>query len=309
MRVKIARSAAELEQFRSPWETLYSASHCALFQRFDWNLLAAQVFGTYEQPFVVFAEDGNGAAILPACVRNKTRTLSLMGEELFDYRDYLAAGDQAALTAAWKKLAELEQPFELTALRGHQASSRWAWMNPQIFCHAPGGTPDHPPQPKNMPALRRLLRSGAVIEQHRPGGELIGWIYEQKGRQNSNLFADPLRRTFMEAVAQLPGSRCEIFTLKLEAEILAALVTFVDGNCRRFYTTYFDERWAKRSPGYALLCEISQRTLAENLGYDFMTGEQLYKTRLASELVPLYRITLQKINFRRQEPVENLAAA
>lgn len=310
MRVKIARSAAELEQLRSPWEALLTASPHTLFQCFDWNLLAAQIFTGYEQPYVVFTEDENGAAIIPACIRTKTNTISLLGEELFDYRDYLASGDQAALAAAWEKLAELELPFEVTALRGEETCARWHGMKTHFFCHAPGATPGRPPAPKNMLALRRLLRQGAAVEQRAPDRELVTWLYEQKGRQGApNLFAAPLRREFMRAAVQLPCSRCEIFTLDLEGNILAALVTFRDGECRRFYTTYFDDRWARSSPGFALLCEVSQRTLADNLAYDFMTGEQEYKQRLASELTPLYRIPAQKIAWEKTREVPRVTAA
>ena len=161
-----------------------------------------------------------------------------------------------------------------------------------------------------MLALRRLLRRGAVIEQHAPKRELVTWLYEQKARQGGpNLFADPLRREFMLEAVQLACSRCEIFTLEMEGTTLAALVTFRDGECRRFYTTYFDDRWAKSSPGFALLCEVSQRTLAENLAYDFMTGEQEYKRRLASELIPLYIIPAQQITWGSAKRAESLTAA
>jgi CelD/BcsL family acetyltransferase involved in cellulose biosynthesis len=290
---------------------LFAAGYQTLFQRFEWNLLAAQFFAARESPYVIFAENGNGAAIIPACLRSATGTISFLGEELFDYRDYLAVGDPAALEAAWDELAELDLPFEVSALRGKKALARWARMSPHFFCHAPSASPQRPPERKDMLALRRLLRRGAVIQQHSPGDrQLVTWLYEQKGQQNGgSLFADPLRRAFMEEAVQLPCSQCEIFTLELEGNILAALVTFLDGRCRRFYTTYFDERWAKSSPGYALLCEVSKRTLAGNLAYDFMTGEQSYKTRLAGELVPLYRIPSQKIMWRSREEAGNLAVA
>jgi CelD/BcsL family acetyltransferase involved in cellulose biosynthesis len=289
---------------------LFAASPHTIFQRFEWNLLAAELFALRESPFVVFAENGNGVAIIPACIRKGSNTISLLGEELFDYRDYLAAGDAAALAAAWTTLGELKLPFEVSALRGEAACTRWAWARPQFLCNAPAAGPHRPPAPKNMLALRRLLRRGAVIQQYSPQKAVISWLYAQKGRQGpTNLFADPLRRQFMEAATELPCSRCEVFTLELEGNILAALITFMDGEWRRFYTTYFDESWARSSPGFALLCEVSQRTLAENLSYDFMTGEQAYKLRLASELVPLYRIPSQKIAWRSREQLENLAVA
>jgi CelD/BcsL family acetyltransferase involved in cellulose biosynthesis len=299
VRLHIATSCAELERLRSPWESLFTTSGGAtLFQKFEWNFLAARMFGEREAPYVVFAQSGSGAALIPACVRKATNTLSLMGEELFDYRDYLAVGDQAPLLAAWEKLADLSLPFELLALRGREACQRWHWLEPQFFCGAPLAEPGvAPTAQRDMYELRRLLRRGASISQHSPSNRaLLHWLYEQKGEQRwPNLFADLQRRAFMEAAAGAEWSHCEIFTLDLDGNVLAALVTFRDGNIRRFYTTYFDYRWAKHSPGFALLCEVAERTLAAGMAYDLMTGEQWFKTRLAPDAVPLYRIPPRQI--------------
>ena len=71
---------------------------------------------------------------------------------------------------------------------------------------------------------------------------------------------------------------------------IAALVTFVDGEVRRFYTTWMNPTWGKHSPGIALLFEATRLTLAEGLDCDYMTGEQPYKLRLATRRIPLHRI-------------------
>lgn len=310
MRLQIATSCAELERLRSPWESLFTAAGGTMFQKFDWNFLAAKMFGEREAPYMVFAESDSGAALIPACVRKATNTLSMIGEELFDYRDYLAVGDQVPLFAAWEKLAELSLPFELLALRGREACQRWQWLDPQFFCGAPLAEPTASPKvKKDMYALRRLLHRGASVSQHSPSNRaLLHSIYEQKGEQRwPNLFADPERRAFMEAAAGAEWSQCEIFTLDLDRHVLAALVTFRDGNVRRFYTTYFDYRWAKHSPGFALLCEVAGRTLESGMAYDLMTGEQYFKTRLAPDAVPLYRIPPRQIG--AQLVAERLLAA
>lgn len=67
------------------------------------------------------------------------------------------------------------------------------------------------------------------------------------------------------------------------------MVTFKHRETRHFYTTYFDNRWAQFSPGQALLYETAGVTLSEGLDCDFMTGEQPYKVRLGTNIVPLYR--------------------
>lgn len=311
LRLHIATSSAELEALRSRWQHLLRAAPATLFQSFEWNWLAAKVFGEREMPYVVCGENGGGAAIIPACIRASSKTLSLLGEELFDYRDYLAIGDEAPLRAAWGKLAELELPFEVTALRGREANERWSWLNPESFCGAPMATPSQARDGKDMGSLRRLLRRGATVRQHSPAdGALVRRIYEQKAAQRwPNLFSDPLRRTFMEAVIQQPSSRCEIFTLELEGVELATLVTFLDGEVRRFYTTFFDYRWAKLSPGFSLLCAVAELTANSGLAYDLMTGEQQHKTRLAPESVPLYKVPLQPLAVCACEAHESTLAA
>ncbi len=281
-----------------------------LFQSFEWNLLAARIFADREVPYVVFCENDSGAALIPACVRMRSRTVSLLGEELFDYRDYLAAGGEAPLHAAWEKLAALGMPLEVTAVRGHDAYERWAWLSPEPFCGAPGARPRPGWKPKTSYVLRRLLRLGACVRQHGPGNQaLVRWIFERKAEQEGSLFRDPLRCEFILAAVQLPVSPAEIFTLELETQTLAALVTFMDAGVRRFYTTYFDAAWAKHSPGFALLSEAAERTLADGCAYDFMTGEQSYKMRLATSSVPLYRISQRRIDMRNLRTHETTVAA
>ena len=262
-------------------------------------------------PYVVCVENDAGAAIIPACIRASSKTLSLLGDELFDYRDYLAVGDEAALGAAWRKLVELELRLEVTALRGREASERWRWLSPEPFCGAPMATPSQAPDRKDMEALRRLLRRGATVRQHSPtDSTLVRRIYEQKAAQRwPNLFSDPLRRTFMEAAIQQPSSRCEIFTLELDGEELATLVTFLDGDVRRFYTTFFDYHWAKLSPGFSLLCAVAELSANNGMAYDLMTGEQWHKTRLARESVPLYKVPLQPLAVHGWEARESTFAA
>jgi len=69
---------------------------------------------------------------------------------------------------------------------------------------------------------------------------------------------------------------------------VASLVTFIDGNVRRFYTIQFDPGWAKYSPGTVLIYEVTRRSLEAGLDCDYMTGEHAYKMRFATAVVPMY---------------------
>ena len=298
IRTKVARSAAEMENFRSAWESLWN-SELTLFQSYRWNALAAKIFAQRQEPYVVLAESDSGAAILPAVIDHEQRHISFLGETLFDYRDYLAQGAPEVLQAAWAMLASLDLPLQIVALRRPQAPI-WNELPKSSYSGAPyllssSITPEEfsARHTRKGSRLRRLFRMG--IEFHMYTGQeakLLEEIYRCKGAQTGAgaLFADNLRRDFMCTIAQAEGSNCETFTFEKENKIIAALVSFRDGSYRRLYTTYYDHQWARYSPGIELIFETTRRSLQERLDLDFMTGEQDYKMRIATTVAPLYRI-------------------
>src|SRR5438270_10056592 len=99
-----------MDDIRSAWESLYREGEYTLFQSFAWNRLAAQIFAPREAPCVILAETSGGMAILPSAITGENSTL--LGEELFDYRDILAVGDGEAAALAWKTLGEISGGME-----------------------------------------------------------------------------------------------------------------------------------------------------------------------------------------------------
>ncbi len=299
LRIEIDRSAQGMEQLRSAWDRLYHAGQYSLFQQFEWNLLAARMF-VDEVPIVVHAESDSGAAIIPACVSDGR--ISLLGEALFDYRNVLAAGDEEVLRQAWGHVAVSQRPLAITAVRGEAIRQQWEELGFRTapFCRAAGvrraelSADDFAARhPKAERALRRLLKMGCTLSQH-SGAEtaLVRQIYKAKSRQPmaGNLFAeDPARGEFMIAAAAMERG-CEIFTVETAGTLVAALLTFRDGQVRRLYTTSFEPAWAHYSPGTVLLYEVARRTLEQDLDCDYMTGEQPHKARFASHGEPLYRV-------------------
>lgn len=299
----IAQSAGELDALAPAWQELYTQSEATIFQSPAWNLLATRTFVSRQQPYVIYVESSQGNALVPA-VREPTLTgamLMFLGDALFDYRDVLAQGDSDLLTAAWSALAQLGLPLEVTAVREQagRIAEKWAGFELQPFCLAPTATGDAQEfaarHPRLGRQLRRLQKAGIRLERH--SGEnsaLIAEIYHGKARQfagrGNNLFADSLRLEFLIQALRLPVSQCDIFTLETASSLVAALVTFRDRQWRRFYTTYFNPRWARFSPGVTLLFEVTRQSLAEGLHCDYMTGEHPHKSRLATDAVPLYRI-------------------
>jgi CelD/BcsL family acetyltransferase involved in cellulose biosynthesis len=125
--------------------------------------------------------------------------------------------------------------------------------------------------------------------------DTVEWVYRRKAEwsgSSANLFLDQLRQDFMINVIHTKIYKTNTWSYESDCgDIAAALVTLEDGPWRRFYTIHYDPRWERLSPGQVLLYEVTSVTLAEGMSVDFMTGEYVYKNRLATVQVPLYRVT------------------
>jgi len=290
-RIRIAQTAAEIEALEPLWRDLVRQSASAtLFQSYEWNLLAAQIFAEREKPYVIAAATSSGAAIIPACIADNK--LKFLGDELFDYPDVLACGDSDSLDRALLALSELNLPISLQGIR--KSSPLCGYDGKSPFAAAPfvsGLTADElfRRHSRSGRQLRRLQRLG--VEPKRYSGEhqrLVEIIYRAKSA-SAGLFEDDLRRNFMTRICATSQSECEVFTLEQGSSLVAALVTFRDGSVRCFYTTYFDPEWSKYSPGLALLLYATAASLNEGLTCDYMTGEQPYKLRLSTGSDPLFQ--------------------
>ncbi|HEU5403884.1 MAG TPA: GNAT family N-acetyltransferase [Terriglobales bacterium] len=297
LRSVIIENLQDLQRIRPLWEELATQPGMTMFQSYDWNAAALKVFGQREIPRLVYVESDAGVALVPSVVGQRCRKVHLAGEALFDYRTALVAGDSGVLAKAWERMAEWGMAFEAKALRGD--AKDWTGLEVKFFANAPrlraSADADEFVRSRNrLGRFTRRFRRAGVEYRRRSGADkgLVRHIYEKKAEQDvgTNLFRDPLRREFMMTIAASPDTHCDIFTYESVGGLVAALVTFRDGNVRRFYTTYFDQRWAKQSPGQVLLFEATADSLREGLECDYMTGEYLYKNRFADEMVPLYQL-------------------
>jgi CelD/BcsL family acetyltransferase involved in cellulose biosynthesis len=288
-----------------------------VFQSFEWNLLAARAFRR-EMPYVVATESGSESVLVPASL--STEGLSLIGEALFDYRDWLGT-DDALCCEALRQLSTLSCPLDVTALNGSETCDRWGSIGlpTERFVNAPivrrsdvDASTFEGWHHRSARQLRRLVRSGVSVHEHAgTNASLVRYIYDRKAAQvlegGENLFADSHRRDFLVAAAGL--GECDVFTLESAGSLVAALVTFRDGSFRRFYTTYYDHAWAHYSPGIALLFEVTRRSLASGFDCDYMTGEQTHKMRFATSSVTLYRAAATAEELREIGLRTNLLAA
>jgi CelD/BcsL family acetyltransferase involved in cellulose biosynthesis len=299
LKITICRSGEEMLRIRPLWEALHAAGKYTAFQSFDWNLLAAVRFADREEPYVICAESPKGAVVVPAVLRRGDGTIRLLGEELFDYRAFQHAGDDEALRAAVGVLAELGRPLEIVALREADCGAVIDELRKTPFAGAPGVScaqisaeefaAAHGRLARN---LRRMERLGFELRSYDGDNPmLLRSIYDAKAEQSeASLFHDAGRVEFMVSAAGLMPDMFEIFTLDNGGTMAAAVVTLRDGRWRRFYTGWFAPEYEKHSPALALIYEVTRQSLAAGLDCDYMTGEQPYKMRLATNSVPLYRV-------------------
>ena len=266
-RIHVAHSASEMERIAPLWNDLLKAQSHTIFQRFSWNRLAAEVFQERVTPHVVWVESDAGAAIIPAALHHTTNQIELIGEALFDYRDILHAGDDEILRLAWQEVAPCGKRLSVVALEESAARERWPDFACAPFARAPEVNRTVVDESTFRLAhsrlgrqMRRLSRLGAVMRTY--SGENSGAIrrlYDCKRAHfaQDNLFLDQRRCDFLVALAALEEKSCELFTLETDTALVAGLLTFSDGDLRRFYTIYFDPEWARHSPGVALLYEVT----------------------------------------------------
>lgn len=286
-------------RIRPLWEALRAAGKYTIFQSSDLNLLAAARFADREEPYVVCAESEHGAAIVPAVLRRSDGMIRLLGEELFDYRTFLHAGDDDVLRVALGALAEVGRPMEIVAVRETDRSMVTNELELLPFAAAPGVSCEQVSAEKFGAAhtrlarnLRRMERLGFELKTHNgANASLLRSIYKAKAAQaESSLFHDSERIEFLVSAAALMPAVFEIFTLEGGGQMAAAVVTLRDQECRRFYTGWFAAEYEKHSPALALIFEITRQSLAGGLDCDYMTGEQPYKIRLATNAVALCKV-------------------
>lgn len=288
------------------WQSLCLPERTTIFQDFHWNLLALTMFAAREEPLVVCARASHGLAIVPAAIRRSDSSLRLLGEELFDYRQFLHAGDERVLTAALSVLAHRGLRLEVSAVRdgdpgisASEGTRGYSGLRLLSFSAAPAVlrkdispekfSADHARLARN---LRRLERLGFGLRSYDGShSSLLRCIYHKKAAQDpASLFHDSARIEFLVNAAVFHPRTFEIFTLEAGPRLGAALVTLRDGVVRRFYTGWFDAELHKYSPALSLMYEVTRLSLAGGLDCDYMTGEQPYKQRLATTSVPLYRL-------------------
>lgn len=97
------------------------------------------------------------------------------------------------------------------------------------------------------------------------------------------------REEFFRALHSQPGWRVD--ELIVGDRTVAALFGFSDGATYYLYNSAYESELAEASPGIVLLTDTIERLATEGFTrFDFLKGDEEYKTRLGASLRQLYRI-------------------
>jgi len=287
-----------MDEIAGLWEQFHRLGDYTMFQCFAWNQLAANVFEDREAPYVVAAETDSGAAIIPAVIVRQSH-VSLLGEEMFDYRDCLWSGEVAVLQKAWAELAKLGLPFRCKAVRG-EFGVRWKQFDAEHFTRALSSTPAHArPNVKLETQFDRLLGQGCCAETVDATSESVREMYSGRATSQAlDLFQDPLRMKMVMAMVEHAPEGASFHRMVHAGRTVSSVLTFRDGEWGRFYGTHYDRSWFKYSPGVSLAWWVREEIMAAGRKLDYMTGEQHYKQRLADSGSPLYVISANSDKLR-----------
>jgi CelD/BcsL family acetyltransferase involved in cellulose biosynthesis len=129
----------------------------------------------------------------------------------------------------------------------------------------------------------------AIVETDRDGAfeRFAGLHRSSPGRKGRFMVGE--REEFFRALYHQPGWRVDELLHRDRA--VAAMFGFSDGATYYLYNSAYDNELAEASPGIVLLTYAIERLGAEGLTrFDFLKGEEEYKTRLGASPRQLYRI-------------------
>jgi CelD/BcsL family acetyltransferase involved in cellulose biosynthesis len=100
------------------------------------------------------------------------------------------------------------------------------------------------------------------------------------------------RERFFRRLAGQPGWRTDLLETPMGAS--AALFGYTDGRDYYLYNSSYDPELASASPGLVVLTAMIEHTI--DLGceaFDFLKGDEVYKTRLGAKPRPLFEVTAE----------------
>jgi CelD/BcsL family acetyltransferase involved in cellulose biosynthesis len=222
-----------------------------------------------------------------------------------DHLDLLVAGDEGDTAGAevWAAVT-VHRRWDVVHLDGLDANGRLAG----IAATAPNSTPTPCPflpldggweavelgfgsqLRKNLTRYgRKLERDAEVNVRLAADHDALDVAFDTLMRLHQSIrtakgdpgvFARSDMRAFLRLATHrmLDAGHARLWSLEADGETIAAILCFLTGDVMSFYTTGYDEAWAKYGPGRRIMAEAVKGAIDEGAStFDFLRGDEAYK--------------------------------
>lgn len=316
MNVTMFTAIAEVRGFLGEWRQLYTSSGRGLFQSPDWFLIWWECLGREDgwTPHVAAGHvDGKLVAVAPLAVRQARglRKLEWAGIDVFDYPDILAHDDDSA-AVLWCQIRK-SSLYDVARLRDVRSDARCRVSLDQVAHKAHADEMAHAITFGEGSGIDWFTRQSARAKSNHRANmrslELLGPVslkvvtlpadvlpmtkalVTQKKAWSQSRAIDTvfLRHGANEFFERLASCAMQEGTLHLSAlmcgdRTVATHLGFVSDDGFYYYMPGYDQELAKASPGRVHLTLLVMWAIDHGCHrFDFLRGEEPYKTTLASE--------------------------
>lgn len=277
------------------WQRCYQASpRPTPFQSWPFVRHWLDIFGSELEPRFYFHPAS--PLLLPLIVwRGELR---FAGHGLFDYLDLVGSPNPALELEAASLLAR--PAARAVHIRGVPASSAYGhfWRALDRFARPFSAAPLRPAGPAaavGSTGLRaRWRRAGLELRawtEPSARGEALEWLLRHKAaalaaRGIANVLGAAEAR-WLRAMVEHEPATAELWSLVRGSATVSVLLAWTTPCARFAYTIAYERQAASLSPGMLLLYAVVCRSMDERRDFNFLTGEQAFKLRLATGRDPL----------------------
>lgn len=308
------------------WRTLHEQHSKSLFTHPEWIMCWWEFLGKPSgcRLFIAVVKKGEelaGLAPLVISRRKGLRILEWAGADVFDYCDSIAV-EEADAVALWQAI-HASKAYDIAMIKDvrPEASSQGAlkkigreskhtgtqfitnhWKNSQEWLSWLG----YDKRKKYKQRISQLEKQGEiqfdVYENSTfPEGALERLIelkrawYESVSK--SGVFTDPNILPFFQRLSKIAAAQGKLHfsTLSANGAVIASHLGFVHQGSFYYYTTAYDAKWGKYSPGQVLMWKLIFWSIDNQLKeFDLMRGEEVYKSFFTDESLKLSEFSFSR---------------
>ncbi|MGH9468294.1 MAG: GNAT family N-acetyltransferase [Terriglobales bacterium] len=290
---------SDLGPLAAVWSAAVQGASQGVFQSFAFARHWAVCFGQEAEMCIGWRREP--PLLLPLVCRGGC--WSFLGEGLFDYQDPVGVAGPEVQTAAAEWVAT--RVAGTVRITGVPATTGWPvfWSGlpwrpapfaavPLRGCGRDGLATEHPRTERRWCAAGVELRPVHEAHERRL---VLDWLLEHKQRnlaahEQRSVLGPPECRWLL-AMVEHEAHQTELWQLRRGNDTLAGLLCWVSPAMRYAYTISYDATFAALSPGVLALYALLRHTMREGRSFNFLTGEQAFKQRFATDRELLQRYT------------------